>query len=125
MTEKNLDVIKPLVLAHAKARATKKWHEAEAARNDRVAKEIEEQIAKVLGDADTGIIDNAVAIRRVPTSQFAIAQFRSKYPDLYEEVRVPVIKDDVDKDKLKQIAPEVYGEFATTRWYNDMQVEPA
>lgn len=124
MTEKAIDVIKPLVVAHARAKALKKEHEALAARHDRAAKEIEEQISKVLGDADTGIIDNAVAIRRVPTSQFAIAQFRTKYPDLYAQVKFPVLKDDIDRDELKRIAPEVYAEFCLTRWYNDMTVEP-
>ena len=123
MTEKDIDIIKPLVLAHAKARATRKFHEAEAARHDRVAKEIEEQISRVLGDTNTGIIDNAVAIRRVPTEQFAVAKFRAKYPELWEQVRVPVIKDDIDKDLLFKIAPDVVAEFSTIRWFNDMPVE--
>lgn len=97
----------------------KRHHEAEAAKCERVRNQIREAIAFEMGDADVGVHEGRVVIRKVDTSQFAKARFAKAYPDIWEEVKVPKLSYGVDVDKLKAIDEDLYKEFCTRRWYNE------
>ena len=118
----DLTIIEPLILAHRRARNAEAQHKQEAEAYARRAREIEEQIAKVMGNARVGLVGDKEVIRRTPTTQFASALFRTQRPDLWEQVKTVEIKDVIDFDKLKQIDPEAYAEFQVTRWYNKAEV---
>lgn len=120
--EKDVKVLEALLVAHKRAVDGRRSHKAEADRLDRVAHEIEEQIDRYLGTASVGTIDSGVVIRRVKTGQFANAQFRQAHPDLYDQVVRMVGKEEVDQKELQRIAPEIYDQFCTTRWYNDLEL---
>jgi hypothetical protein len=97
----------------------RRHHEYEAARCTRVRDQIREAIASEMGEADVGVYEGQVVIRKVDTSQFAKARFAKQYPDIWEEVKVPKLTYGVDVEKLKEIDPALYQEFCTRRWYNE------
>lgn len=123
MTEKELSpAAMALVAKEAELDAKRRALEAETASIIRVRDQIRDAIAYEMGDADTGIFQGQIVMRKVATAQFAKAQFAKAHPTIWDEVKVPKLTYDVDTDKLKEIDEDLYNQFRTTRWYNDTGV---
>lgn len=118
----DLKIVTPLVRAHAKAKAAQRAATAEAEKYKRVTRQIEEQLARVMGADTQGFIDNEEVIRRSPSSQFARAEFAKAHPDLAAQCTHLALRDELDLDELKQLDPDVYEQFLVVRWYNKMDV---
>lgn len=116
--ELDLDQVEELVAAEARADQARIKAEKEAEGFKRVRDTIREQLARLMGDHEVGLIRNQEVLRRVSSNQFAHARFRDENPDLYEQVKTVEIKDVVDREKLAAIAPEVYAKYLGTRWTN-------
>lgn len=121
MTEVDITAIRSLVEAEAKANAMLRKLKSEQDKMTRVRDQIRAQIARVMGDNEVGLVDGAAVLKRTQSSQFATAKFRDENPDLYDMVKTFEMTEKVDKDKLAQVAPEVYGKYLTWRWTNGLE----
>lgn len=124
MAEKEVDLgnHRDLVKAHAAAIAKRKFHEAEAAKYDKVAKDIAAKaLSKVFGDATEGYLDGRLVLRRVETSQFASARFAKEHPDLAKQFETAEVVYKIDVDNLEKAEPDLFKSYLTTRWYNDLE----
>ena len=120
-TEVDLTHVRDLVKAERDADAMRQHHEAAAKDATRARDQIRAALAKVFGDADEGVIDGKVVLRKTDTEQFAHARFAKDYPDLAKQFEVPKLKYVIDTDNLRKADPELFAKYATSRWYNCLE----
>lgn len=120
--EKDITMIEPLIVAMAKARDAKRHHKAQADKYERLEREIQEQVAKVLGSAQVGVVRGQAVIRHTLSSRFSPAQFRQENPDLYQQVVRMEEKEVVDTDLLRSIDEDMYKRYLVPVWTNNYEV---
>lgn len=70
-------------------------------------------LAKVMGDATVGTVDNQPVVYFRPIESFNSGDFKKKYPDTYRFFVHEVTKKEFDKDLLRRTRPELWEEFQT------------
>lgn len=123
MSEADLTQIKAML--QAEARATKELRASKAYQDKltRARDQLRDQIARLMGSHDVGIVDGTSVLKRTVSQQFAKARFREENPDLYDAVKTYEMTEVIDVDKLKEMAPNVYQEYLTVRWTNTIEVD--
>lgn len=116
MSEIDLSHRADLVLAARSADERRRFHLAEAEKYERARDEIRDELAREMGDAEVGLVNGKPVITKKESMQFAVAKFREAHPDIFEAYKRLKVVDDLDKAKLKAELPEVFAEFAVTRW---------
>jgi hypothetical protein len=122
MSEIDLSAYAQLVQAEKSADESRRYHEAEAKQYERVRDQIREQLARVMGTAELGIINGKEVLKRTTSEQFAWARFRTENPDIAAEYIVPKLVEEVDKKRLASELPDLYHRYCTVRWTNNSEV---
>jgi uncharacterized protein YabN with tetrapyrrole methylase and pyrophosphatase domain len=122
MTEIDLGAFASLVQAEKSADDSRRFHEAEAKQYERVRDQIREQLAKVMGNAEVGIINGKEVLKKTSSKSFAWARFRDENPDIAPEYTVSKLVDEIDKERLAKELPNLYARYCTTRWTNNSEV---
>lgn len=122
MSEIDLTAIQELIVAEKRADQARIAAEKEAAGYKRVRDQIRNQLDRVMGANEVGLVGNQEVLRKTLSEQFAHARFREENPDLWDLVKVVETKETVDVDKLKQISESTYEKYCTTRWTNTIEV---
>lgn len=123
MSEVDLTAVRDLVTAMARADAEIRRVKQDLDKLTRLRDQIRDQLSRLMGNNEVGLVNGAAVLKRTTSKQFATAQFRTENPDLYELVKTYDMKEIVDTDKLVQIAPSVYEKYLTVRWTNTMEVD--
>lgn len=118
-TEIDLKNHRDLVKAYFNAKELQRFHEGEAEKYAKAARDIADRaLAKVFGDATDGYLDGKLVLRRRQTTQFASARFAKDYPDLAKEFEEAELKYVIDTGALELAEPDLYKKYLTTRWYD-------
>lgn len=121
MTEVDLTPYRDLVKAERDADEMRRHHEAEAKKYTRARDQVRHTLELIFGNAEEGVLDGKVVLRRKESLQFASARFAIEHPDLAKQFEVPQLKYVIDQDNLRKAEPDLYASYLTTRWYNDLE----
>ena len=119
MSEIDLSNFRMLVEAEANADTARRFHLAEAKKYERVRDQCREQLEKVMGVCEVGLIDGKEVLGRKLSEQFAPARFRTEHPDIAEDYIVQKITDELDVDRLRKDLPDLAAQYFTTKWTNN------
>lgn len=122
MTEIDLTEHAELIQAEKDADLARLFHKAEADKYTRIRDGHRAQLAQIMGMHDVGLINGVPVVKKTLSEQFAPAQFKQAFPDIYNDYLVPKLDYVLDMDKLRKDLPYMVAKFSTVRWTNKPEV---
>lgn len=105
--DEHVDLLRRLKQA---TKARQGWEKIEA--------DLKQQIAKLLGDAETATVNGELAFERKPVNQFNTTNFKREEPDMARFYTRTKQVEVIDVELIKTTAPDLFQRFQTVKLIN-------